>query len=109
MNWSTSYKWLLALMFDTTTFCDTFASGMFDLAVKVTAELYGVSSEVTILGVSLFVLVRHNNPCHQIILTINGALEFALSFRDFSPSCTGGSTLSSLPAPSSVFSKYRLL
>jgi hypothetical protein len=58
MNWSIPYKWVITLMFGIMTFCVTFASSVFSSAVDVTAELYNVSTEVTTLGVSLFVLVR---------------------------------------------------
>lgn len=58
MNWSICYKWLLSIMFGSMTFCVTFASSVFSSAIQVTAELCNVSTEVTTLGVSLFVLVR---------------------------------------------------
>lgn len=38
------------------TFCVTFASSVFSTAAVVTAEKFGVSEEVMILGTSLFVL-----------------------------------------------------
>jgi DHA1 family multidrug resistance protein-like MFS transporter len=38
------------------TFCVSFASSVFSTTTFVTAELFGVSSEVMILGLSLYVL-----------------------------------------------------
>ncbi|MCJ1248048.1 hypothetical protein MMC30_005263 [Trapelia coarctata] len=56
MNWPVSKKWIVTISFSCMTFCITFASSVFSTATQVTAELYGVSNEVMILGTSLFVL-----------------------------------------------------
>lgn len=57
MNWPVSKKWTVTIAFAFMTFCVTFASSVFSTATQVTAELYGVSNVVMILGTSLFVLV----------------------------------------------------
>jgi len=57
MNWPVSKKWTVTISFAFMTFCITFASSVFSTATQVTAQLYGVSNEVMILGTSLFVLV----------------------------------------------------
>lgn len=55
-NWSHSRKYTVTVLY-TLNFTLTFASSVFITATVVTAELYGVSDEVMILGTSLFVLV----------------------------------------------------
>ncbi|KAH8429637.1 uncharacterized protein LDX57_007309 [Aspergillus melleus] len=49
-------KWIITLTLGFMTFCVTFASSVFSTAAVVTAEKFGVSEEVMILGTSLFVL-----------------------------------------------------
>lgn len=56
MNWKTSKKWTVTIMLGFMTFCVTFASSVFSNATVPTAEEFGVSTEVTTLGTSLFVL-----------------------------------------------------
>jgi DHA1 family multidrug resistance protein-like MFS transporter len=56
MNWKASKKWLITVMFGLLTFCVTFASSVFSNATEATAIEFGVSTEVTTLGTSLFVL-----------------------------------------------------
>jgi hypothetical protein len=56
MNWKTSKKWIVTIMLGFMTFCVTFASSVFSNATVPTAEEFGVSTEVTTLGTSLFVL-----------------------------------------------------
>ena len=56
MNWSPRYKWLITVVLGLMTFCITFASSVFSTATEVTAELFGVSDEVMILGTAVFVL-----------------------------------------------------
>lgn len=56
MNWPTSKKWTVTLALGMMTFCVTFASSVFSNATVPVAELFGVSTEVTTLGTSLFVL-----------------------------------------------------
>ena len=56
-NWSKSKKYTVTVFYATLTFCITFASSVFSTATQVTAELYGVSTEVMTLGTSLVVFV----------------------------------------------------
>ena len=49
-------KWMITVVAGLMTFSVTFASSVFSTATTVTAQLFGVSSEVMILGTSLFVL-----------------------------------------------------
>ena len=56
MNWKTSKKWIITIALGFMTFCVTFASSVFSTATIPVSELYGVSTEVTTLGTSLFVL-----------------------------------------------------
>lgn len=56
MNWSSYRKWGIAVSMGLMTFVVTFASSVFSAATEVTAMQFGVSSEVMILAVALFVL-----------------------------------------------------
>lgn len=56
MNWPMRKKLMVTISLGLTTFCVTFASSVFADATVPTAELFGVSTEVTTLGTSLFVL-----------------------------------------------------
>ncbi|PGH23747.1 hypothetical protein AJ80_02176 [Polytolypa hystricis UAMH7299] len=56
VNWSLAKKWYITMMLALVTFCVTFSSSIFSQATGVTAELYGVSTEVTTLATSLVVL-----------------------------------------------------
>jgi len=56
MNWPFSKKCRVTGVFASMTFCITFSSSVFSTATEITAQLYGVSNEVMILGTSLFVL-----------------------------------------------------
>lgn len=56
MNWSVSKKWVTTVALGLMTFCVTFASSVFANATVDVAELYHVSTEVSTLGTSLFVL-----------------------------------------------------
>lgn len=56
-NWSVKKKWYITMMLSCLTFCITFSSSVFSQATVVTAEVYDVSTEVTTLATSLFVLV----------------------------------------------------
>ncbi|KAI9675315.1 MAG: hypothetical protein M1817_001218 [Caeruleum heppii] len=56
-NWPKSKKWSVTVVVALMTFCTTFSSSVFSTATYATAELYGVSVEVMVLGTSLFVLV----------------------------------------------------
>ncbi|KAI9835536.1 MAG: hypothetical protein M1819_001987 [Sarea resinae] len=55
-NWSIKRKLFLATILGFTTFVATFGSSIFSPAIAAVAEEFGVSSEVTTLGVSLYVL-----------------------------------------------------
>ena len=57
MNWPTNKKFKITVATSFMTLVITFASSVFSTATVATAELYGVSTEVTTLGTSLFVLV----------------------------------------------------
>ncbi|KAF6217424.1 hypothetical protein HO133_006894 [Letharia lupina] len=54
-NWKKSKKYTVTVFYASMTFCITFASSVFSTATAVTAEKYGVSTEVMTLGTSLFV------------------------------------------------------
>jgi hypothetical protein len=56
MNWPTSKKWIITISLGMITFCVTFASSVFSTATVATAAEFGVSTEVSTLGTSLFVL-----------------------------------------------------
>ncbi|KAH0352987.1 MFS general substrate transporter, partial [Aureobasidium melanogenum] len=49
-------KWMIVVSSGLMTFCVSFASSVFSTTTFVTAKLFGVSSEVMILGLSLYVL-----------------------------------------------------
>ncbi|KAG9642641.1 MFS general substrate transporter, partial [Aureobasidium melanogenum] len=55
-NMSELRKWMIVVSTGLMTFCVSFASSVFSTTTFVTAELFGVSSEVMILGLSLYVL-----------------------------------------------------
>ncbi|MCJ1307371.1 hypothetical protein MMC25_001017 [Agyrium rufum] len=55
-NWTRNRKLAITIATSMMTLVITFASSVFSTATEATAELYGVSDEVTILGTSLFVL-----------------------------------------------------
>ncbi|KAF2112687.1 major facilitator superfamily domain-containing protein [Lophiotrema nucula] len=55
-NWTRGKKWRVTIVLGIMTFCITFASSVFSTATVVTAEQFGVSTEVMTLGTSLFVL-----------------------------------------------------
>jgi MFS transporter, DHA1 family, multidrug resistance protein len=56
MNWPQGKKWMVTVTFGLMTFCVTFASSVFSNATIDTSVEFGVSTEVTTLGTSLFVL-----------------------------------------------------
>lgn len=56
MNWPASKKWIVTVSLGLMTFCVTFASSVFSNATVPTSKEFGVSTEVTTLGTSLFVL-----------------------------------------------------
>lgn len=55
-NFPTWRKWVITMMLGLMTICVTFGSSVFSTATKQTGKKFGVSSEVMVLGVSLFVL-----------------------------------------------------
>jgi DHA1 family multidrug resistance protein-like MFS transporter len=55
-NWSRKYRWWMIMILAFMTFVVSFASSVFSTATVVTAEQFGVSQEVMILGVSLYVV-----------------------------------------------------
>ena len=55
-NWTPRKKVIITMLFGMTTMCSTFASSVYSPAVTYVAAEYGISSEVAILGLSLFVL-----------------------------------------------------
>jgi hypothetical protein len=65
-NWSLAKKWYITMILSCLTFCITFSSSIFSQATGVTAELYDVSTEVTTLATSLFVLVCSLNPADVV-------------------------------------------
>jgi DHA1 family multidrug resistance protein-like MFS transporter len=56
MNFSRTKKWFITMITALLTFCVSFASSIFSTATFATADEFGVSAEVMILGVSLYVL-----------------------------------------------------
>lgn len=60
-------KWLIACTTGIMTFTVTFASSVFSTATTVTAQEFGVSSEVMILGTSLFVLGFAFGPMYVLL------------------------------------------
>lgn len=56
MNFPQWKKWMITVVAGLMTFSVTFASSVFSTATTVTSQVFGVSSEVMILGTSLFVL-----------------------------------------------------
>ncbi|KAI9702586.1 MAG: Citrinin biosynthesis cluster MFS transporter mrr1 [Candelina mexicana] len=56
MNFTKRRKWIITVTMSGLTFCITFASSVFSTATVATAEKFGVSNEVMILGTSIFVL-----------------------------------------------------
>ena len=64
MNWKLSTKYTTTILYATMTFTLTFSSSVFSTATRATAQLFGVSNEVMVLGTSLFVLV---SPHRQVV------------------------------------------
>ena len=56
MNWSVTKKWIVTISLGFMTLCVTFASSVFSTATIDVAKLYHVSTVVSTLGTSLFVL-----------------------------------------------------
>ena len=55
-NWSTKYRWYTIMILACMTFVVSFGSSVWSTATTVTAAQFGVSQEVMILGVSLYVV-----------------------------------------------------
>ncbi|KXS97475.1 hypothetical protein AC578_9072 [Pseudocercospora eumusae] len=56
MNWSRKRKWWISILTAFMTFVISFGSSVFSATTTVTAAKFGVSSEVMILGVTLYVV-----------------------------------------------------
>jgi hypothetical protein len=54
-KWAFRRKVVVTMLFGFTTMCSTFASSVFSPTTSFVARQYGISTEVAILGVSLFV------------------------------------------------------
>lgn len=55
-NWSSKFKWYTIMILACMTFVVSFGSSVWSTATTVTAEEFGVSQEVMILGVTLYVV-----------------------------------------------------
>lgn len=55
-NWSARYRWYVIMILACMTFVVSFGSSVFSTATTVTAQQFGVSQEVMILGVTFYVL-----------------------------------------------------
>lgn len=55
-NWTNARKWWISMVTAGLTFVVSFGSSVFSTATTVTAEEFGVSSEVMILGVTVYVI-----------------------------------------------------
>lgn len=55
-NWSSKFKWYTIMILACMTFVVSFGSSVFSTATIVTSEEFGVSQEVMILGVTLYVV-----------------------------------------------------
>lgn len=82
MNWSLSRKWWISMLTAFMTFVISFGSSVFSATTEVTAEEFGASSEVMILGVTLYVV------------------GFACGYVDLSPSEGSWPPLTKVPDPS---------
>lgn len=56
MNWSRGRKWWISILTAFLTLVISFSSSVFSTASEATAEEFGMSSEVMILGVTLYVV-----------------------------------------------------
>lgn len=54
-NWPFRRKVAITLLFGITTMCSTFASSVFSPASLYVARQYGISSEISVLGVAIFI------------------------------------------------------
>ncbi|EIM90804.1 MFS general substrate transporter [Stereum hirsutum FP-91666 SS1] len=55
-NWSSSYKILVTILYGSITMCSSFSSSIFGSGSSGIIREYGISSEVAVLGTSLFIL-----------------------------------------------------
>jgi len=73
MNFNLSKKWTITMTTGLMTFVITFASSIFSTTTVETARLFKVSTEVTTLGTSLFVIVSTlSSDFLDLMLTIVG-------------------------------------
>lgn len=77
-NWPKSKKWLTTMALASITFCVTFASSVFSAATVVTSRKFHVSTEVMVLGTSLFILV-HFLPLRAVYKQLLTAFRASLS------------------------------
>lgn len=61
-NWSSHKKLKVLILYGLSTMCATFASSVFSSASSYYADEYGITQEVAVLGVSLFVLGVRSFP-----------------------------------------------
>ena len=75
-NWTKRRRWAITISMGLMTFVVTFASSIFSVAIDSVSKEYHVSTVVSTLGVSLFLLVSHSpgygissrretNKCHR--------------------------------------------
>ncbi len=75
-NWTKRRRWAITISMGLMTFVVTFASSIFSVAIDSVSKEYHVSTVVSTLGVSLFLLVSHSpgygivsrreaNACHR--------------------------------------------
>lgn len=71
-QWDPRRKWAITFAMGGMTLVVTFASSVFSTATRATAEEFHVSSEVTTLGTSLYILVRSPINLHLVnMLTLS--------------------------------------
>lgn len=71
-NWSKGKKWVVTMSMASLVFTVTMSSSIFSVAIGVVAEEFDVSTEVSTLGVALFVLVRAPLALSLNYLTASG-------------------------------------
>lgn len=86
MNFPRSKKWRITMVTAIMTFCVSFASSVFSTATEVTAVKWGVSLEVMILGVSLYVLgfacgKQNHSYLSPIIQYLNSKLQHEIPMQ----------------------------
>ena len=106
-NWTKTKKYTATVLYASMTFCITFASSVFSTATLVTAKEFGVSTEVMVLGTSLFVLVCSSTYIDGLALTASNRVSpLDLSSGVHSPSCMADSPPFFSASPASSYSIY---